>query len=236
MIIRYLLAVLLIMVASPPQADSVTDYNETLKIFDRAHERRMQTDPAYRHQTLGDEFADDRQYRQAIEEYRQAVPHAPKDAFLHAKLGRALVATGHPREGLGMLNKSIVMSSGKEHWLYWAHLYKGTAHGMLGQMDSAILALTRSIKMKATVLGHVTRASIYGQNGDLAAALRDYEAAVELKPDDKMLWAFKAQVHLMASAKAPNAGHKAKACRAMRRACDLGECRPLNEFTECKIN
>lgn len=232
----YWIAAILAAAATTAQADSLANFSETLEIFDRAHKQRMKTDPGYRHEIKGDALVKEKQFQSAVQEYEQAARHAPKDALLHAKLGQALVLCKRPHEGLGPLNKSIVLSAGQGHWLYWAYLYKGTAHGMLGEMESAISALTKSITRKPTVLAHVSRASVYGQIGDLDAALRDYDAALELKPADKLLWTFKAQIHLMASAKTPRTGQKAKACHAMRKACDLGECRPLDEFTECKAD
>ncbi|MFP4003779.1 MAG: tetratricopeptide repeat protein [Alphaproteobacteria bacterium] len=206
-----------------------------LKKLDNLHEQRMKTDPGYRHRVRGDEFAEKKQYKQAAEEYRQALRHEPKDAArIHAKFGHALVSSQQPREGLKNLEKAIEMSNGKQAWLYSAWLYKGTAHGMLGEMDAAIKALTKSISLKPTVLGHVSRATAYAKTQRLDAALSDCETALDMKPENTTLWSLKARIHLMASIKAPDSGHKDKACHAMRKACELGECRPLNEFTECK--
>lgn len=234
--IRYFIAAILVLIASPLYADEREDLldSELLEMYEEAHRKRMKTDPAYRHRTLGNELAKKRQFGKAAEEFRQAIRYAPGDAFLHAKLGHALVGSQHPREALKALEKSISMSSGKEHWLYWAYLHKGTALGMVGNMDAAIAALTKSISLKPTVLAHVSRGAAYAQKRKLDAALRDYEAALRLKPDNAKLWLFKARLHLTSMAKAPEAGHMGKACRAMRKACDLGECRPLNEFNECK--
>jgi hypothetical protein len=43
-------------------------------------------------------------------------------------------------------------------------------------------------------------------------------------------------LHIMAMARNPDTDHMARACHAMRKACELGECRPLEEFEECKAD
>lgn len=237
MTIRYGLAAILILIASPLYADEFEkEFNDALDQAGKIHEQRMKTDLGYRHEYLGDKHAEKRQFKKAAEEYGLAGTHMPNDAALRAKWGHALVSSKRPKRGLRVLNKAIEMTSGKEPaWLYSAYLSKGTAHGMLNQNDEAIAALSKSLSLKPTVLGHVTRATAYAKRQELKAALRDLDAALKMKPESKKLWTFKAQLHVMSIRAAPKAGHQEKACHAMRKACEFGECRPLNKFTQCKV-
>jgi tetratricopeptide (TPR) repeat protein len=235
MMIRVLLAaaVLLLPAASVHASKGEKSGHELFRLMQEEHQRKMKADPAYRHEALGDQHVEKQDFAKAAADYEQVVRLRPKNAHIHAKYARALLMIQKPREALAMADKSLALSSGKEGWLWWAWLHKGMAHAALGEMDAAIAALTRSIDMNASLPALVTRSGAYAERGRTEAALQDLDRALRISPKSAQLWIFKAQLHfrLMAEGAPDQMG---EACAALRKACELGECRPLDDVKECK--
>ena len=133
------------------------------------------------HLYLGTAFQQQRKFREAIAEFREAIRLKPDSPDVHLTIGHALVQTGEVDEAISRYREAIRLKPGEAP----AHLYLVAALLANGKPDEAVAACREAIRIKPNdseaqlALGHSL-----GQQGNADGALSAFREATRLKPDD----------------------------------------------------
>jgi tetratricopeptide (TPR) repeat protein len=125
--------------------------------------------------------------------------------------------------------------------LQWPYFEIGAILAKAGKPGPALEALGESIRLKPTVKALGMRASIYFTQGEVLGKENDWEAAkpffqkaqadavqgIGMQPKAVRLWSIKTGTHLMLN-------EHDQACQSMRKACELGDCSIIAEFSQCE--
>ncbi len=194
----------------------------------------------------GRKFFEQRRMFEALDEFTAAVSIAP--GFDTAYVYRAMTLTrlDRQREALAEFDKAMAAAKARRgadtNWLWWPHYQKAVALIALRLDDDALWELDESLRLKPTAGAFAARGNIFflqGQSlassGNANGARQYYMAAgadvrkgLRLKPDHVSLWSMKSGLHFML-------GEQQQACEAARKACELGNCGIVEEYTECKV-
>ncbi len=187
----------------------------------------------------------DKRVEQSLKEFSTAIEIAPGFDSAHVYQGMALLRLKRPQEALSSFDNAIKAAikrrGANAEWLSWPHFQKGRALMDLEKIDLALAELGESIRLKPSASVLATRGNIYFVQGQLQRQAGDTEAArqlflaadadvdrgLSLKGDNVQLWAMKSGVHFML-------GETPQACKAARKACELGNCAIVKDFPECK--
>lgn len=176
--------------SAPARADAIQEFVESLnEMTQEVHRDRMQNDPSYRHKVNGDSLLREERFAEAASQYTEAVRHADGNDrvnLIRALQGYCLVRSNQPREGLAALDRSIADSIGMGD-VPWVQRAKGMAHGMLGDLDSAISAFSASIEKEPTAMAYAGRGMAHYQQNRPDLALQDYREALRLRPGDAQI-------------------------------------------------
>jgi len=236
--IRPLVAIvcsLLAAAALEAQQDLATTFRRTLEDLKRDTEqmaREQAADPNYQAHRRGDEQRAAGNFEAAIREYETALELVKDDQVAYWKIGSVLAQMGRFDEAIELYQKSISANVRGEVWPWAVNYELGYAYGRLGRFAEAESALTASLAANPTANAYGARGRIKLARDELAfdAALADYDAALGLSPNSIPTLVAKAEALLLRDASDEDFEN---ACAALVKACDLGECRPLDEFSEC---
>ena len=95
----------------------------------------MDNSIAYNHGVLGDIYLYQRQYDEAIKQYKKAMSLNPNEAYMYWYLGRALFFTGKKNEAIPLLRKSMRLHP-HYPWLFPGVLFKVYYHS--GRYEDAL--------------------------------------------------------------------------------------------------
>jgi Flp pilus assembly protein TadD/mono/diheme cytochrome c family protein len=142
--------------------------------------------------------------------FRQLLAANPKDAGAHAALGAVLTATQRDAEAKQEFETALSIDPKNFDALY------NLASIEAGNQNSAraIELLQRALKQRDDFDAHQLLAAVYAQSGKLADALREFQAAQKLRPND-------AQSHLALARVYAEMGQMPNAIREQRAALTL---------------
>jgi tetratricopeptide (TPR) repeat protein len=150
--------------------DSITLYDHTLKVTDYNWLIYINRGVAYN--DLGN-------YRQAIEDYGQAIEIKPDYADAYYNRGRAYNDLGNHRQAIEDLNRAIEINPGNSS----AYNNRGAAYNGLGNYRQAIEDLNRAIEIKPRYAeAYNNRGISFKSLGNYRQAIEDYGRAIEIKP------------------------------------------------------
>ncbi|HLJ91555.1 MAG TPA: serine/threonine-protein kinase [Gemmataceae bacterium] len=110
---------------------------------------------------------------------RRRLELAPRTAWEHYALGRALLESGKLAEADALLQKAVEL----EPKGLWPRFYQGICAYRVGRYEDAVLAFTTCAALAPEDAGCLyNRALAYQAWGRLDRALRDYDAALQLDP------------------------------------------------------
>jgi tetratricopeptide (TPR) repeat protein len=163
---------------------------------------------------------------------REAIEAFDSSIALDSRMDAAYVYRGMSRARLGDhagaiadYDQGIAVTGRSKVWSWWPRFHKGLSFGALRRWDDAVRELSASIELNPTAGALVARGSAYLYKRDFAKAEQDASVAEKSAGRNPNLWATIAGIHLVA-------GDLDVGCKAARKACDLGQCNVLREFTE----
>jgi tetratricopeptide (TPR) repeat protein len=162
--------------------------------------------------------------------------NAKAHAEQHFKRGRELHLAGRHAEALLDFDRAIALNPALDA----AYYLKGKALMAIQRPADAIVQFDRTIALHSSADAYVARAEARMSR---AQALRsrekhgeadaqssrvgaDLDEAVKLNPNSTRAWSLKAGNHLIR-------GEQEQGCLAAKQACILGDCRVIEEFSEC---
>jgi tetratricopeptide (TPR) repeat protein len=179
---------------------------------------------------------------QALDEALMIAPNFDSALVLR---GATLSRLKKPKLALESLDKAIQIGRNNrgadDQWLHWPLLEKGLILAVARKPDLADEAFSESIRIKPTVKALTARANlnfvrgqVLGNNDDwdgaqpfFKRAQADAEKGIELEPESAKFWSIKSGTHIMLN-------EHEKACSAMRKACEFGNCSILEQYPQCK--
>ncbi|WP_295637339.1 hypothetical protein [uncultured Mailhella sp.] len=105
------------------------------------------------------------------------------------------------------------------------YLMRSLALSDLGYFNEAFDDATRAIRLSPTAEAYATRGLICLKQHQPEGARRDFAYAEKINPREPLIYVYR-------SAGAFLEGKNSEACDDLKRACDLGHCRPWNTATE----
>ena len=184
-------------------------------------------------------------FEESLRDFSAAIWINPGYDSAYVYQGMALTKLKRPAEALPSLDKAIELAKkgrgANSEWLAWPHYQKGVALLELRQVDAAFAELDASIRLKPLPGALAARGNAYlmqGQSksraGDMQSARQyflaagaDVDRGISMSGDNGRLWSLKSSVHFMLD-------EASQACKAARKACELGNCGMIEEFSECK--
>lgn len=125
------------------------------------------------------------QYRLAVEDLRRAAKLEPGTAWIHARLGRALVNTGETEDAKKAMDRAIAL----EPRCGWLRGWRGELHRRQGRAKAALADLDASVRLAPDYpFAHVWRGKLLRGLGRIAEAGRELELALRLEP--RYEWAY----------------------------------------------
>lgn len=163
----------------------------------------------------GNEFMRQREYEEAVQNFRDAVELAPDNAKCLLILGTACRLAGSLDDAVATLNASIQQKA-----TYNAHLQRGLACAMLEKYTEAKKDLTVAITLQPnSARAHYNRGIVSRRLHDFQDAQDDFEKAIELRPD---YWGgFNGLGFLQATCPDSSCRSGAEAVKNSTRACEL---------------
>lgn len=185
------------------------------------------------------------EFKAALAAFDEALAAAPAFDVALAMRGVTLARLKQPDAAIKSLDRAIESARSTRgadaEWLHWPYFEIGAILAQAGKHGPALEALGESIRLKPTVMALGTRAGIYFRQAEALAGKNDRDSAeplfrkaqadavqaIGLEPKAIGMWTLKAGTHLMLN-------ENEQACRSMRRACDLGDCRIIEQYPQCK--
>lgn len=219
--------------AEESSSEFMKEIEETAKDYKEWQEEEMRRNPGYRHRKTGDAYLEQGQFNQAIKEYDASLSYTPDDPSTFLQKAIAQINIGQHEAAVHTLDKAMSISNRGDKWLAWPFMYQGFAYGYLGEFDQSAKAFSQSLQQQKLLKSYIGRAAAYVQLGKEEKALQDYNDALTLAPKSAELWNAKALLHMRLMAGNIDRNHFGESCDAMRKACELGDCRAITEFSEC---
>jgi tetratricopeptide (TPR) repeat protein len=213
--------------------------NDVLEDAEKTY-KELNKSPAYRHHKLGEKYLKEGNFSAAIIEFDAVLKLNPDEQAACVNKGIALYSDRRPSEAINMFEKAIKINQRGEPWLWWPYYHKGNASLMLQKVDDALNDYNKSIQADPHPSVYAARAWVYHQAKQYDKALADYDASLSntgsIQSSRQLAgqWMGKGMTHMMLNAKSPGQGHLENACKAFKTACELGDCRGISEFSECK--
>ncbi|WP_418764454.1 tetratricopeptide repeat protein [Mailhella sp.] len=108
------------------------------------------------------------------------------------------------------------------------YLMRSLALSDLGYLNEAFDDATKAIRLSPTAAAYATRGLICLKQRHPEGARRDFAYAEKINPKEPLIYVYR-------SAGAFLDGRNGDACDDLKRACELGHCRPWNTATENKL-
>ncbi len=197
------------------------------------------------HFEAGQKHFGQKRFEAALKEFSAAIDIAPGFDSAYLYQGMALTRLKRPAEALASFDKAIEAAKKRRgansEWLAWPHYRKGMALLGLRQVDEAFAELDESIRLKPGPGALAARGNAYFVQGQLKsragdqvsarqhflAAGADVDRGLSMSGENVQLWSMKSGVHFMLD-------ETPQACKAARKACELGNCGIVKDFPECK--
>lgn len=214
----------------------------TRENFDRAVEeaaaqqRELNASPNYQAHQRGNAALQAGNWEAALEAFRTALESIPDDQVAYWRIGTSLAQLGRLEEALEAYRKSVALNVRGATWPWAVNYEMGNVLGALGRFDEAEAVLSASIEANATAPAYVARGrvSMSRQPPDFDAALEDFDEALRRDGESTAALLSLGGALLLLDSLEPEQGYFEEGCAALLDACALGECRPLDEFTECE--
>jgi tetratricopeptide (TPR) repeat protein len=124
-------------------------------------------------------------YAGAVGFYTEAIKFAPADGKLYLARAEALVRTQRWSEAQADYDRAQRLGLAKRSEKYFAFAGSGYVAMMLADYDVAMVNLDRALAIDPDAVNVIMwRGHVQERRGDMQAALRDYERASRLRPED----------------------------------------------------
>jgi tetratricopeptide (TPR) repeat protein len=190
--------------------NSITLFDHTLKITDNN---------CVIHYNRGIAYKDIGNYEQAIEDYDRAIEIKPGYADAYNNRGYEYNRLGNYKQAIEDFNRAIEIKPG------YADSYnnRGIAFKSLGSYKQAIEDFNRAIEIKPGYAdAYNNRGNAYNGLGNYKQAIEDFNRAIEIKPGNLAAYNNRGVAYL-------NQGDNISGCRDARKACELGNCKLLED-------
>lgn len=199
--------------------------------------------PAGKAYRKGINFFKKKQYAQALRLFDKAISLNRKLAVAFVYKGITLNRLRQPAEALRAIDQGIrlarVTKKGRV-WYWWPYYHRGVTLIGLKRVDQGIGALSASIALNPASKTYLMRGTAYffrgnrtrkqvnpqAARGDWLRAKEDLNRVIQTSRKNSKVWVLKASVHL-------SLREMGAACIAIKKACEMGDCRLAREFTEC---
>ncbi len=201
-----------------------------------ADQAALNASPNYQAHQRGNEQLQAGNWEAALAEFRTALESIPDDQVAYWRMGTALSQMGRLEEALEAYRESIALNVRGANWPWAVNYEMGYVLGALGRFDEAEAALSASLLVNPTPTAYLARGrvSMSRDPPEFDAALEDFDAALELDGDSTFALVSKGMALLLLDAYEPAQEYFEEGCAALVDACMLGECGPLEEFSECE--
>jgi tetratricopeptide (TPR) repeat protein len=184
-------------------------------------------------------------YPDALQALDEALTIAPNFDSALVLRGAVLARMKKPEPALESLEKGITVGrntrGADDEWLHWPYMEKGLILLAVRQPVKAYEAFGASIRAKPTPQALLARANLAFAQGRALGSKDDWDGAepffrqaqadaemgLELEPESAQFWSIKTGTHIMLN-------EHERACSAMRKACEAGNCSILEEYPQCK--
>ena len=143
------------------------------------------------HYYLGNIYAAEKQYQQAISAWEEALRHAPDYAQVHFNIGHTLIAARCSEQALPSLDRALALDP--EH--VDAHNNRGNALLTLKRFDEALESYQNALRLHSDNAGTLYNIGcVQMELGAMSNAIANFRRALALKPDypqahNSLLWA-----------------------------------------------
>jgi len=186
-------------------------YEKAIVQFQQALEREPSSDDAYRGLAKGYEAQG--RLEQAEATYRKAIALRPSYWGTHQNLGRFYYRHGRYGEAEPEFQRVIELTPDNVRGYYSL----GALYHLMGRTDEAIHLLEQSLAIEPTGFAYSNLATLHFFQGHYTKAVPLFEKAVELAPNDYIVWGNLADAYRWAP------GHQEKAASAYHRAIQLAQ-------------
>lgn len=159
------------------------------------------------------------QYQSAIEDYNEVIRLKPDYFDAYNNRGNAYALLGRYHQAIEEYGKTLRLKPDYAE----AYNSRGNVYTILGRHELALKDYDKVIRLKPDyVNAYNSRGNIYAMLGQYQPAIEDYGKAIHLNPDIPESYNNRGIAYFVT-------GDKESGCRDVRRACDLGQCRTLEE-------
>ena len=197
---------------------------------EKAFQEEMKDNPAYQHREKGDAFLAEKRFDEAIAEYDAVIKISPDDQTIYVQKGIALNGKRRPDLAIPLFDEAIALNVRGEIWAWWPLKHKGDALFLAGQFDKSIAAYTAAIELNPTTGLFANRGQSYVKTRALDNALADFQKASGKSPNWSYPWMMQAVLYAMIAQRDSDLAAADKACEIAAKACNLGDCRPAEQF------
>jgi Flp pilus assembly protein TadD len=158
-------------------------------------------------------------WRDSVTLFNHALAVTSHNHVAHGQLGQAMLEQGKNEEAVLHFNEALRLSPGYPE----VYNQRGAAFIALGQYQKAIDNFGENMRlMPEDSNPYNNRGYVYIKLGKYELALADFNKAIELNPDDAHAYVNRAFIYL-------NGGDTVSGCRDARSACELGNCKTLQQ-------
>lgn len=151
--------------------------DEAVEELERALELQPNSDDA--HRLLGDILASEGRVDEAIDQYQEAIDIRPNFWGNHRALGVAYYRASRYEKAVDSFRRVTELQPD----LPWGFQILGLAYHTLGDVERAIANYQQAITLGPSPASYSNLGTIHYRRGDFAAAARQYERALELRPN-----------------------------------------------------
>lgn len=153
------------------------DYDKAIADFSEFI--RLEPDSAVGYACRSAAYSRKKDYDNAIADLTKYIELEPNDATGYNNRGWDYCLKGEYDRGLEDIEKAMELDD-EEHYIYHS---RGYAYSGKKEYDKAIADFTVSLRLKRTDEAFTDRGKAYIETGDYAAAVEDFESALEINPE-----------------------------------------------------
>jgi len=169
------------------------------------------------HNNLGNALYDEGKIKDSIYHYNEAIRINPHYDKVYYSRGNAYHHLGQYQLAIDDYKEAIHINPDYAK----AYYNRGTVYGEIGQYQLAIEDYKQAIRLKPNFIeAYVNRGSTYDDMKQYQNAIEDYKQAIRLKPDEAEFYNNRAIIYF-------NQGNKELGCLDFKKACELGNCKIL---------
>ena len=142
--------------------------------------------------------------------------HFKKEAVMHNFKGAIFGYKGMVEKSITEYTKAIEV----DPKIAAAYNNRGDAYVNIGRYGRAISDFTKAIEIEpGNAIAYTNRGNAYSEKGDYDRAISDFTKAIEIDPEHALAYTNRGFVYMMSM------DEKTMACKDLKRACELGNCR-----------